>query len=77
MTSDQSGDAHSNYGFGIGADGKSFTHGGAYNTNTRYAREHKLVTVFLVQQAGWAKDGKKILPEFQILLLFRIPATIQ
>jgi len=65
MTSDQSGEANSHYGFGLGADGKSFTHGGAYGTNSRYDREKKIVTVFLVQHAGWAGNGKTILPEFQ------------
>ena len=30
MTSDQSGEANSHYGFGFGTDGKSFAHGGAY-----------------------------------------------
>ncbi|MDG3007238.1 serine hydrolase domain-containing protein [Paludisphaera mucosa] len=65
MTSDQSGEAHSNYGFGIGADGKVFTHGGAYNTNSAYDRERKLITVFLVQHASWTKRGETILPTFQ------------
>lgn len=64
-TSDQSGEAKSNYGFGFGTDGKSFTHGGAYGTNSRYDRENKLVTVFLVQHAGWSGEGKRILPTFQ------------
>lgn len=64
-TSDQSGEAKSNYGFGFGTDGKSFTHGGAYGTNSRYDRENKFVTVFLVQHAGWSCDGKNILPTFQ------------
>jgi CubicO group peptidase (beta-lactamase class C family) len=64
-TSDQSGEANSHYGFGFGTDGKSFTHGGAYGTNSRYDRENKLVTVFLVQHAGWSGDGKNILSTFQ------------
>ncbi len=65
MTSDQSGEANSHYGFGLATDGKSFTHGGAYGTNSRYDREQKLITVFLVQHAGWAGEGKTILPLFQ------------
>lgn len=65
MTSDQTGAANSHYGFGFGTDGKSFTHGGAYGTNSRYDLARKLVTVFLVQHAGWAGNGKTILPEFQ------------
>jgi len=65
MTSDQTGEANAHYGFGLGTDGKSFTHGGAYGTNSRYDRERRIVTVFLVQHAGWAGNGKTILPEFQ------------
>jgi len=66
MTSDQSGEAHSHYGFGFGTDGKSFTHGGAYGTNSRYDMERKLVTVYLVQHAGFAGNGKDILHQFQL-----------
>jgi CubicO group peptidase (beta-lactamase class C family) len=65
MTSDQSGEAHSKYGFGMGTDGKTFTHGGAYNTQSAYDRQRKLITVFLVQHAGWARDGKTIRSLFQ------------
>ena len=65
MTSDQSGEANSHYGFGFGTDGKSFTHGGAYGTNSRFDLQRKVVTVFLVQHAGWSGNGKEILPEFQ------------
>ena len=65
MTSEHTGLANAHYGFGIGTDGKSFTHGGAYGTNSRYDLERKLITVFLVQHAGWAGNGKAILPEFQ------------
>ena len=65
MTSDQSGEANSHYGFGFGTDGKSFTHGGAYGTNSRYDIERKLITVFLVQHAGWIGNGKEALREFQ------------
>ena len=66
MTSDQSGEANSHYGFGFGTDGKSFTHGGAYGTNSRYDMERKLVTVYLVQHAGWSGNGKDILHQFQV-----------
>ncbi len=65
MTSDQSGEAKSAYGFGFGTNGRSFTHGGAFNSMTRYDRETKLITVFLGQHAGWIKDGKTIISSFQ------------
>jgi CubicO group peptidase (beta-lactamase class C family) len=63
-TSDQSGEAKSNYGFGFGTDGKSFTHGGAYNTQSAYDRERKLITVFLVQHAAFSEAGKDIRSKF-------------
>ena len=67
MTSDQSGEAHSHYGFGmaVGGDGKTFSHGGAYGTDTGYDRGRRLITVFLVQHAGWGSNGETILPTFQ------------
>ena len=65
MTAEHTGIAGAHYGFGIGTDGSSFTHGGAYGTNSRYDQERKLITVFLVQHAGWTGNGKTILPEFQ------------
>jgi CubicO group peptidase (beta-lactamase class C family) len=65
MTSDQSGAANSHYGFGIGSNGKTVTHGGAYNTASAFDRERKLITIFLGQHAGWMKDGKAIIPTFQ------------
>jgi len=65
MTSDQSGEAKSAYGFGIGTNGRIVTHGGAYNSMSRFDREHRLITIFLGQHAGWIKDGKSIIPAFQ------------
>jgi CubicO group peptidase (beta-lactamase class C family) len=65
MTSDQSGEAKSSYGFGFGTNGHIVTHGGAYNSMSRYDRDHQLITVFLGQHAGWIKNGKTIIPTFQ------------
>ncbi len=48
------------YGFGFSVNpGKSFGHGGAYSTNMNIDNEHGLVTVFMVQNAGWLEEGKK------------------
>ncbi|MDB6137094.1 MAG: estB 3 [Verrucomicrobiaceae bacterium] len=48
------------YGFGFAVNGtKSFGHGGAYSTNMNIDLEHGLVTVFMVQNAGWLEEGKK------------------
>ncbi len=75
MTSTQTD--HGNYGFGWSttckAHGKPEAanlspcgHGGAYSTNMWIDPEHQLVTVFMVQHAGYpGKDGGKILPAFK------------
>jgi CubicO group peptidase (beta-lactamase class C family) len=43
----------------------TFGHGGAYSTNMEIDMQHGLVTIYMVQHAGYAgKDGDKILPEF-------------
>ncbi len=65
MTTDQTGEAKSAYGFGFGTNGRFVTHGGAYSTNSRLDREQQLITIFLVQHAGWPRNGKDILPAFQ------------
>ena len=36
-----------------------------YAETQKIVRENKLVTVFLVQHAGWSGDGKNILPTFK------------
>ena len=40
-------------------------HGGAYNTNSSFDTNTGLITIFLVQHAGWKPEGKKIQPAFQ------------
>jgi CubicO group peptidase (beta-lactamase class C family) len=65
MTSKQTGDLPTPYGFGFSCGGDKIGHGGAYGTNSTLDRERGLITVFLVQHAGWAKNGKEILPAFQ------------
>jgi len=65
MTSKQTGDLPTPYGFGFAVGGGKIGHGGAYSTNSSYDREHNLITIFLVQHAGWAKEGKNIHPAFQ------------
>lgn len=69
MTSSQTGDLPQGYGFGLSTEkkpGGSFGHGGAYSTDMHIYPQQGLVTVFMVQNAGWRNDeGKKILPTFQ------------
>jgi CubicO group peptidase (beta-lactamase class C family) len=68
MTSDQTGGLPSAYGFGWSASrppGGSFGHGGAYSTNLQIDPARGLITVFMVQHAGYpGTDGGKILPAF-------------
>jgi hypothetical protein len=45
---------------GIGADGNHIGHGGAYGTNSAFEKKTGLITIFLVQQAGWSNGGEKI-----------------
>jgi CubicO group peptidase (beta-lactamase class C family) len=64
MTSKQTGDLPTPYGFGFSTGGK-IGHSGAYNTNSSYDTAKGLITIFLVQHAGWVDEGKKIQPAFQ------------
>ena len=67
MTSRQTGTSiPESYGLGFATGGGSFGHGGAYATNMTVDPPHGLITIFLVQHAGWPNDGgKKVLPAFQ------------
>ena len=64
MTSKQTGDLPTPYGFGFSTGGQRIGHGGAYGTNSGIDQQHQRITVFLVQHAGWSNDGNKILPTF-------------
>jgi hypothetical protein len=53
-------------GFGFSTGGGKIGQGGAYGTNSSFDVDHQLITIFLVQHAGWRnKEGQKILPTFQ------------
>ncbi len=69
MTTDQTGSLHAKYGFGFKTDEQSVGHGGAYSTNSSFNREQNLITIFLVQHAGWADKGKECLPTFHKVAL--------
>ena len=60
MTSKQTGDAVTDgYGFGFSTGGGSFGHGGALATNMTIDTNRGLITVFLVQHAGFPGEGGK------------------
>jgi CubicO group peptidase (beta-lactamase class C family) len=67
MTSRQTGTGISDsYGFGWYAGKGTFGHPGVYKTNMTIDRQHGIITIFLVQQAGpWpTEEGKKMLRMF-------------
>ena len=60
MTSKQTGDAlKDGYGLGFSTGGGSFGHGGALSTNMNIDTNRGLITVFLVQHAGFPGEGGK------------------
>ena len=66
MTSKQTGEAlKDGYGLGWATGGGSFGHGGAYSTNMTIDKKRGLITVFLVQHAGFPGDGGKSHEVFQ------------
>jgi CubicO group peptidase (beta-lactamase class C family) len=65
LTSKQTGSLPTAYGLGFATPDQAAEHGGAYGTLSRLDRRRGLITVFLVQQAGWGKEGEKALPTFQ------------
>jgi CubicO group peptidase (beta-lactamase class C family) len=66
MTRKQTGAAiKDGYGLGWSTSGSTFGHGGAYATNMSIDRERGLITLFLVQHAGFPGDGGKSRALFQ------------
>ena len=58
MTRKQTGDnVPEGYGLGFAVNGDSFGHGGAYSTDMNTNRKSGLITIFLVQHAGFPKNG--------------------
>ncbi|MBI1346226.1 serine hydrolase [bacterium] len=53
------------YGLGFAVGNGSFGHGGAYSTNTTADLAHGIITVWLVQHAGFPGDGEKAQGEFR------------
>jgi CubicO group peptidase (beta-lactamase class C family) len=53
------------YGLGWATGGGTFGHGGAYATNMTIDPKSGLITIFMVQHAGFPGEGKKSLSAFQ------------
>jgi CubicO group peptidase (beta-lactamase class C family) len=66
MTSNQTGNIpEAASGFGWFVDASHFWHGGAYNTYMRIERKRGLITVYLVQHAGFPAGGEAAGATFQ------------
>lgn len=60
MTTKQTDDSlKDQYGLGWSTGGNTFGHGGALSTNMTINPNTGLITVFLVQHAGFPNDGNK------------------
>ncbi len=59
LTSDQTGALKKGYGLGWSTGGDWFGHGGAHSTNMTINRKTGLILVWMVQHAGFPKDGNK------------------
>ena len=65
MTRKQTGpDLKETYGLGWSISGTEANHGGAYSTHLSVDRGRGLVLVYMVQHAGFAKDGDRALGTF-------------
>lgn len=58
-------DMEASYGLGWATDGVTFGHGGAYATNMTVDTRSGLITIFLVQHAGFPLDGDQCQSEFR------------
>jgi CubicO group peptidase (beta-lactamase class C family) len=60
MTTKQTGEGvKDSYGLGWSVGGDSFGHGGAHSTNMTIDTKRGLITIFLVQHAGFPKNGDR------------------
>ena len=64
MTSRQTSLTLPGYGFGFSVNGATFGHGGAYSTDMSMNTDTGLITIFMVQNAGWSEEGKQSQPIF-------------
>ena len=67
MTSKQTGEAvKEGYGFGWSTSGNTFGHGGAYATNMEIDTQTGLITIWMVQHAGFPGNGKQAEGSFHL-----------
>ena len=59
MTTKQTGSlVKTPYGFGLGVSPVGYGHGGAYSTDMQVDAKRGIISVFMVQMAGWNKDAR-------------------
>ena len=75
MTSKQTGALKDGYGLGWSTHNGVFGHGGAFATNMNIDSNRGLITVFMVQHAGFPKDGGKSGGAFQNAAMERFGKT--
>lgn len=75
MTSKQTGDLPDAYGLGWFTHNGVFGHGGAHATNMTIDSNRGILTVFMVQHAGFPKDGDKSGSAFQKAAMERYGRT--
>jgi CubicO group peptidase (beta-lactamase class C family) len=59
LTRKQTGNLDAGYGIGWSTGGENFGHGGAFATNMNIDAKRGLITVWMVQHAGFPNDGGK------------------
>jgi CubicO group peptidase (beta-lactamase class C family) len=77
MTRKQTGPAvEKGYGLGFQTTGAKFGHLGKYGTNFSIDTQHGLITVYMIQNAGWRNaDGSRIHPAFSKAVLDAFSGT--
>ena len=75
MTTKQTGDLPQNYGFGFDTGGGQVGHGGTFGTVSSIDRDHRLITIFMIQYAGPATDLNKFVPVFRRSVEQNFPAS--
>ncbi len=64
MTSKQTGALKEGYGLGWSVNGPNVGHGGAYSTNMSIDSKRGMITIWMVQHAGFPGNGNKSQGEF-------------
>ena len=75
MTTKQTGLLPQQYGFGFDTRAGKFGHGGTFGTTSSADRERGLITIFMIQYAGSAKDLPRFTSAFRKAVAEKFPYT--